>query len=81
MLRTTLENDVIVYGDPRIRRDEDGHTTYSRYLVRAKIPATYCVGLFLQLAAESAKFGVLVVTFEFEENLLTSPFFQGPSIP
>ena len=43
--------------------------------MRAKIPAACCVGLFLQLTTESAKFGVLTVICQFEKNTLTSYYF------
>ena len=70
-----------MYADPRIKLGEDGHKTYSGYFMRAKIPATFRVGLFLQLTAESANCSVLVVIFQFEENVMTNLILHGSRFP
>ena len=66
-----------MYADPRSKLGEDGHKMYSGYFMRAKTPATCRVGLFLQLTAESANCSVLVVIFQFEENVMTSLILHG----
>ena len=69
-MRKILENYAFVYVVQIISLEQDGHKTYSRYFMRAKIPATYRGGLFLQLSAESAKFSVRIV-FCFVSSTLT----------
>ena len=70
-----------MYADPRIKLGEDGYKTYSGYFMRAKIPATCRVGLFLQLTAESANCSVLVVIFQFEENVMANLILHGSRFP